>query len=158
MAVRLNTLEVDLSTKADAQGHRLAQKFGLVGGDRGGLRSRLLKTTLAAATQYEVSVGGFSGSFKMVWLAWTCSRAKLTKHENELEYLKKKLEKLEDLTTTEQTWRDVTETWQATLAMLKSLEVERGVAVLQCVASDEKSCSRRSEWLRHSTISKVRRQ
>ena len=134
MAGRLNQLEVDLSTKADAESKRLAKKFGLVGG----LRSRLLKTTLTAAKQYEVRAGGFKGSFDMVSLAMTCSRAKLTKHEKELEYLKKKLEKLEEVTTTEQTWRDVTETWQATLALLSSLEVERGVAVLQCIASDEK--------------------
>ena len=100
----------------------------------------VLKTTLKAATQYEVSVGCFSGSFDMARLAWTCGRAKLTKHENELEYLKKELEKLKEMTTTEQTWRDVTETWQATLASLKSVEVQRGsaVALLQCIASDEK--------------------
>ena len=41
------------------------------------------------------------------------------------------------MTTTDQTWRDVTEMWQATLALLKSVEVERGRAVLQCIASDE---------------------
>ena len=143
IAERLNRLEGALSSKYDAESKKLLKRFGLVGGeivggDKGGLHTRLLKTTLKAATQYEVSVGGISGSFDMVRLAWTCSRAKLTKHENELEYLKKKLEKLEDLTTTDQTWRDVTETWQATLAMLKSLEVERGAAVLQCIASDEK--------------------
>ena len=37
----------------------------IVGGDKGGLHSRLLKTTLKAVTQYEVSVGGVSGSFGM---------------------------------------------------------------------------------------------
>ena len=134
MAGRLNKLEGALSTK----NQQLAKKFGLVGGEKGGLRSRLLKTTLTAATKYEVSVGGFSGSFGMVRLAFTCSRAKLTKHENELEYLKEKLKKLEEMTTTEQTWRDVTESWQATLALNKSLDVERGSAVLQCIASEEK--------------------
>ena len=134
MVRRLNKLEGALSTESP----QLAKKFGLVGGEKGGLRSRLLKTTLTAATQYEVRVGGFSGSFDMVSLACTCSRAKLTKHENELRYLKEKLKKLGEMTTTEQTWRDVTETWQATLALLKSVEVERGSAVLQCIASDEK--------------------
>ena len=68
------------------------------------------------------------GYVYMARLAWTCSRAKLTKHENELEYLKKELEKLKDLTTTDQTWRDVTETWQATLALLKSIEVSTSPA------------------------------
>ena len=138
MANRLNRLEGALSTKADAESERLAKKFGLVGGEKGGLRSRLLKATLAAATQYEVSVGGFSGSLGMARLAWTCSRARLTKHENELEYLKEKLKKLEETTTSDQTWRDVSKTWQAILALNKSLEVERGRAVLQCIASDEK--------------------
>jgi uncharacterized coiled-coil protein SlyX len=138
MAERLNKLENDLITKADSESKRLAKRFGLIGGDRGGLRSRLLKTTLTATTQYEVSVGGLSGSFGMVRLASTCSRSKLTKHENELEYLKEKLKKLEEMTTSEQTWRNVSESWQAILALLKSVEVERGAAVLQCIASDEK--------------------
>ena len=74
----------------------------------------------------------------MARLAMQCSRAGLTKHKDELNYLKEKLKRLEELTTTEQTWRDVTETWQATLALLKSVEVERGAAVLQCIASDAK--------------------
>ena len=139
MAGRLDELEGALIRKSK----RLATKFGLVGGKerkegKGGLRSRLLKTTLAAATQYEVSVGGFSGSFGMARLAWTCSRARLTKHENELQYLKVKLQDIEKMTTTDQTWRNVSESWQATLALLKRVEVERGRAVLQCIASDEK--------------------
>ena len=141
MANRLNRLEGALSTKAgeyDGESQRLAKKFGLVGGEKGGLRSRLLKATLAAATEYEVSVGGFSGSFGMVRLAWTCSRARLTKHENELQYLKEELKKLKEVTTSDQTWRNVSESWQATLALLKRVEVERGCAVLQCIASDEK--------------------
>ena len=131
MAGRLDKLEGALVAKAGAANEVFVKKFGLVGGDKGGLRSRLLKNTLTAATQYEVSVGGFSGSFGMARLAWTCSRAKLTKHENELQYLKVELKSLKDMTTTDQTWRDVTETWQATLTLLKSIEVERGRAVLQ---------------------------
>ena len=135
IAGRLDELESALIAKSG----QLATKFGLTDKDgKGGLRSRLLKTTLTAATQYEVRVGGFSGSIDMARLAWKCSRAKLTKHENELDYLKEELKKLKDMTTTDQTWRDVTETWQATLALLKNVEVERGVAVLQCIASDEK--------------------
>ncbi len=49
MAGHLNKLEGALSTEADDESQRLAKKFGLVGGDKGGLRSRLLKTTLTAA-------------------------------------------------------------------------------------------------------------
>ena len=136
IAGRLDKLEDALI----AESKQLATKFGLVGGKegKGGLRSRLLKATLKAATQYEVRVGGFNGSLDMVRLAWTCSRAKLTKHENELQYLKVKLQDIEKMTTTDQTWRNVSESWQATLALLKRVEVERGCAVLQCIASDEK--------------------
>ena len=140
IAGRLDELEEALIGKSE----QLATKFGLVAGKegkegkQGGLRSRLLKTTLTAATQYEVSVGGFSGSFGMARLAWTCSRAKLTKHENELQYLKEELKKLKEVTTSDQTWRDLSESWQAILALSKSVDVERGRAVLQCIASDEK--------------------
>ena len=138
MAGRLDKLERALVAKAGAANQVFVKKFGLVGGDKGGLRSRLLKNTLTAATHYEVSVGGFSGSFGMARLAWTCSRAKLTKHENELQYLKEELKKLKEMTTSDQTWRDLSESWQAILALSKSVDVERGCAVLQCIASDEK--------------------
>ena len=120
MAGRLDKLEGALVAKAGAANEVFVKKFGLVGGDKGGLRSRLLKNTLTAATQYEVSVGGFSGSFGMARLAWTCSRAKLTKHENELAYLKEKLKKLEDMTTSDQSWRDVSAAWQAILAFTRA--------------------------------------
>ena len=75
MAGRLDKLERALVAKAGAANEVFVKKFGLGGGDKGGLRSRLLKNTLTAATQYEVSAGGFSGSFSMARLAWTCSRA-----------------------------------------------------------------------------------
>ena len=102
IARSLDKLEEKLIGKSE----RLATKFGLVAGKegkegKGSLRTRLLKTTLTAATQYEVSVGGFNGSLDMVRLAWTCSRAKLTKHENELQYLKVKLQDIEKMTTTD---------------------------------------------------------
>ena len=41
MAERLNKLEVALGSNANAEGQQLAKKFGLVGGEKGGLRSRL---------------------------------------------------------------------------------------------------------------------
>ena len=42
------------------------------------------------------------------------------------------------MTTSDQSWRDLSESWQAILALNKSVDVERGRAVLQCIASDEK--------------------
>ena len=163
VAARLDKLEVDLRSsklavpefegpeilelreeyeysKAAEQAHaESVKRFGLVGGEKGGLRSRLLKTTLTAATQYVVSNGGVTGGCSdMVRLAWTCSRAELIKHENELVYLKEELRTLKEMTTTTLNWRQTFESWQATLALLKSVAVERGSAVLQCIASDEK--------------------
>ena len=135
MAGRLDKLEGALVAKAGAANEVFVKKFGLVGGEKGGLRSRLLKNTLTAATQYEVSVGGFSGSLGMARLAWTCSRAKLTKHENELEYLKGTEEAQGDDDFRPDLAR-LERAWQAMLALSKSVEVEQ--AVLQCIASDEK--------------------
>ena len=135
MAERLSQLEVNLSTSAE----RLAKKFGL--SQKNSLRSRLLKATLTAATQYEVrtGLGGLRGSLDMVRLAWTCSRTKLTQHENELEYLKTELMKLREMTVTEWTWRDVSDSWSITLDMLAFIDVERGRTVLQCIAGDNKA-------------------
>ena len=80
MAGRLDKLEGALVAKAKAAAANQAaydankaflKKFGLVGGKegKGALRSRLLKATLTAATQYDVNVGGFSGSLDMARLA-----------------------------------------------------------------------------------------
>ena len=44
-------------------------------------------------------VDGFDGSIDMLRLAWMCSRQTLSKHENELTYLKEELKKIRDLTT-----------------------------------------------------------
>ena len=45
------------------------------------------------------------------------------------EYLKEKLKSIEALSTTRDTWRDVAASWQATLALLKTIEAERGRAL-----------------------------
>jgi len=83
IAYRLNRLEEDLVRMARTADKAYVHK--LVGGEKGGLSSRLLKDTLAAVTQYKVRVGGFNGSLDMARLAWACSRGRLSKHENELE-------------------------------------------------------------------------
>jgi hypothetical protein len=135
MVMHMDKLEKGLVDKQEKVSLALAKKMGL---HNGGIRERLMRATLTVAKQYEVRMGGFDGSLDMVRLAWRFSRAELSKHENELEYIKKKLEQLQALTISEQSWRDAFETFTATLALLKSIDAERGRVVLQCIASDEK--------------------
>ena len=54
---------------------------------------RVLHTPPRGPTQLALRAGGFYAPPDMARLAWTCSRAKLTKHENELQYLKEELKK-----------------------------------------------------------------
>ena len=42
------------------------------------------------------------------------------------------------MAVTEQTWRDVSDSWSITLDMLAFIDVERGRTVLQCIACDDK--------------------
>ena len=54
--------------------------------------------------------------------------AQLVKDENELSYVLEKLIKIEELTVTDQSWKDVGESWQALLSLRSQIQVERGQA------------------------------
>ena len=56
--------------------------------------------------------------------------------ESEITYLLERLQKLEDETTSESTWRDVCESWMALLQLRAKIEVERGQIVLECMLAD----------------------
>lgn len=62
----------------------------------------------------------------------------LTKDENELSYLLEKLIKLEELTVTDQSWKDVGESWQAVLSLRSQISVARGLTVVECICADDK--------------------
>ena len=64
------------------------------------------------------------------------TRTELVKDESELSYLLEKLTKLEDIALTEQTWKDVSESWKALLALRSQLHVECGQQVLECMCAD----------------------
>ena len=66
----------------------------------------------------------------MMRLAWQRERSQ-TKDENELSYLLDKLTKLEELTVTRDSWKDVSESWHAALAAL----ADRGRARPACLRS-----------------------
>ena len=114
---------------------KLLQRF--MGGGSS-LRAELLHRTLHAASKYEVQIGSFGGSIDMIKLAWVSSRTKLVKDENELSYLLEQLTELQKLTVTDQSWKDVGESWRAMLALRSQIEVERGQAVLEIMCADEK--------------------
>lgn len=72
----------------------------------------------------------------MITLAFSRSRSQLTRDESELSYFLSELQKIRDLQTSEQSWRDVAESWGALLKLRSQIEVERAQAVLECIVSD----------------------
>jgi len=53
-------------------------------------------------------------------------------------YVIKQLEKLQELPTTAETFRDVIDTWISLLDLIPQISSQRGLAVLQCLSSDKK--------------------
>ena len=83
-------------------------------------------------------MGSFNGSLDMISLAWRRARTELVRDEDELSYVLEKLVKLEDMTVTDQSWKDVGESWQALLSLRSQVSVERGQAVIECICTDSK--------------------
>jgi len=61
-------MEMVIADKLKALGSASKKAFSLLGG-KGSIKSRVVKSVLSAATKYEVSAGGFQGSFDMLRLA-----------------------------------------------------------------------------------------
>ena len=133
----LDGLSKRLQKVEDGMGDRMKAVMGGGGGLRTAMLKSVLKTTLNKATQYEVSVGGVAGSLDMMRLAWQRERSQLTKDENELSYLLDKLTKMEELTVTRDSWKDVSESWQALLSLRSQIAVERGQQLLEVICTDE---------------------
>ena len=79
----------------------------------------------------------------MASLAWRHSRVSLSKDESEIAYLLEKLQDADNKVVTEASWRDVSETWQALIALRSHLAVERGHAVIECLIT---SSAMRPSW------------
>eukprot|EP00966_Prymnesium_polylepis_P183629 4255914-Prymnesium_polylepis.1 len=71
-------------------------------------------------------------------LALRRGRGELTKDENELCYLREKLDDIEKLNASEQSWKDVGESWEALLKLRAQISVERGHAVLSAICAEQK--------------------
>ena len=103
---------------------------------RGGLRGLLQTQTLTVASKYESGLTGGMGG--MLRQALARSRVELTRDENELVYLLDRLQKVEEQQTSELTWRDTSESWEAVIRLRAQLHSERGLAVLDCIINDPK--------------------
>jgi hypothetical protein len=82
-------------------------------------------------------VGGWGAFYDMSTAALTADRIQLSRDLADLEYLMEKIKKLEELPTTTETWRDVIETWCSLLDLVSKISPERGIAVLESIASDD---------------------
>ena len=60
----------------------------------------------------------------------------LIRDEKELQYLLDTIKQLQAGGFTMETWRDSVATWLASLDLYKKIKVERGLAVIECIASD----------------------
>jgi len=88
-----------------------------------------------------VSIGGFSGSFGMVRLASTCSRLKLPQARERARVSQERAREtqgVDNYRRADLARRERVVASNARHDQVKSIEVERGAAVLQCIASDEK--------------------
>ena len=86
---------------------------------------------------YTMRKGGWGSFFDMVKAALTVNRVQLSRDLADLEYLVEKIKKLEDLSTTSETWRDVVETWCSLVDLISKISPERGIAVLESITSDD---------------------
>ena len=130
----LDKLETQILAAAAGEAQRKA--MGRYAG--GQMRRRLMGEMLCAASQYVDTASGDGGgvSLFMLRLAWSRSRAQLSRDESELVYLLDKLAQIEGEKISDATWRDVCEAWVALISLRSKIGVERGQAVLECIVSD----------------------
>ena len=127
-----DSLETALNDKLKGKSQELVGRY--VGGES--MRKALFTTALMAASKYSVDIGGEPSSLGMLQQAWSRSRKELIRDGNELDYLLTKIVKIEDTSVTEQTWRDVSETWQSFLALRTQMSTQMSQTVIDCILAD----------------------
>lgn len=73
--------------------------------------SSLTHDMLKSPTAYTMRTSGFGANFDMFVAMVTLGRVELARELQDLQYLSEQLKKLQDLSTTAETFRDVVETW-----------------------------------------------
>jgi len=102
-------------------------------------KRNMIKPTLNAATQYSVKVGGGQeATIHTMISAVRLSRVELKTTEAELVYLLDKLVRIEEMDVTAEKWRDAAQTWMSLINLRAQLKAERSIAVIDCIASDER--------------------
>jgi hypothetical protein len=100
----------------------------------GKVRGAVLSSLLKGATKYDSS--GYLKMLTMTKLAMQRMPDELIRDEKELQYLLDTIKQLQAGGFTMETWRDSVATWLASLDLYKKIKVERGLAVIECIASD----------------------
>jgi uncharacterized protein YjbI with pentapeptide repeats len=123
-----------LIEKCNSLGNKMNAYF-----PKGTFKRNMIKFTLNAATKYSVKVGGGQeATIHTMISAVRLSRVELKTTEAELGYLLDKLVKIEEMDVTVEKWRDAAQTWMSLIDLRAQLKGERSIAVINCIASDEK--------------------
>lgn len=99
-------------------------------------RTRLGIKALGAFSRYDIYLGGMAFSPGSVLTALRTSPRELRRDENELIYIIERLNRIEGIYLSSETWRSYTEAWEALLMLRKKILVQRGHAIIACIASD----------------------
>jgi uncharacterized protein YjbI with pentapeptide repeats len=105
------------------------------------VKASIVKGMLQSATEYTMRKSGFGGYYDMLTATMKFTRPQLAREEQDLMYVMKQIEKLQELATTAETFRDVVETWISLLDLISQISSQRALAVLQCISSDKKLLS-----------------
>ena len=122
-----------LLKKCNSLGNKMNRYF-----PKGKIKSNMIKSMLSAATKYRVEVGGDETTINTMIRAVRLSWGGLKTTEAELAYLLDKLVKIEEMDVTVEKWRDAAQTWMSLINLMHQLKAERSIAVINCIASDEK--------------------
>ena len=122
-----------LLKKCNSLGNKMNRYF-----PKGKIKSNMIKSMLSAATKYRVEVGGDETTINTMIRAVRLSWGGLKTTEAELAYLLDKLVKIEEMDVTVEKWRDAAQTWMSLINLMHQLKAERSIAVINCIASDER--------------------
>ena len=122
-----------LIEKCNSLGNKMNSYF-----PKGTFKRNMIKSTLSAATKYRVEVGGDETTIHTMIRAVRLSWGGLKTTEAELAYLLDKLVKIEEMDVTVEKWRDAAQTWMSLINLMHQLKAERSIAVINCIASDER--------------------
>ncbi len=107
------------------------------------LRLHLVTLHLQQPTRYSSAVSSYSLPKLALAVALDFPSQQMDRNLMELEFLRKRLEKLDDpLGNLEHTWQDVVELWMSVLNLLHTLNVERGQHIVEAIFGGDPALTR----------------